>query len=225
MKELTTGFSFSFSDLLEAAKKIILAYSRDKAELSVVGIDPSEAANLQRAYDDFEKTPTDEEMEGCKIALTTKKSALKENVEVNLTKVREFVRNTKGEDSKEYLELDISKIRGQRDYELLRVAIRVVRLLDVTGNPILQGVLQELNNNLTAYELSLDNVTDAELARDISTRERRLTANRLYNLVVRIAEAGKAYYGSIAPDDARYNDYLIFPTAPETTEGGNEEKP
>ncbi|MBI9036883.1 MAG: carboxypeptidase regulatory-like domain-containing protein [Bacteroidales bacterium] len=214
-KEVFKSFNFTFGTLIQKTDDLISSAVRDLVELLKYGLTQETINSTQATRDEFVEMPTDAELVGDKIAVTEAKTTKAEEVREAIKDIENRVGLKYGKKSSQRRKVNAGDLSHLNDAELCRTGYSTVRIatafIDEQGT---MGLTQELIEKLKAatqeFDDLIDQQQDAIKERDISTQERRMKANELYEKIILISDTGKAAF--FGKDEARYNDYVIYNT-------------
>jgi hypothetical protein len=217
-KEVNRIYKMTDADLCMFTSNLVQKIRRDATEFLAKGVDASEVDALETKGNDFEVLPDDLYYSTRVTESQHTKNGLREDLEMQVRELIGIVRVKWGRSSPQVKRFGASGMTTMKDNDFLRIARKSVKLgTDFLTDLADYGWTAAKNTAIetTAQELedALNDVDDKMLERDIKTQERIDEGNDLYITVAKYCELGKIIWQDI--DEARYNDYVIYPEHPE----------
>lgn len=214
-QEVTVNFHMTFGKLVQKSDDIVSSANEDYDVLTGFGVTHQMIDSIVTLRGVFVALPTDVELGAVKVGQTALKDAKAAEVRKAIRQITVRVGLKYGKKSwqvKKFKHGDISQLS---DSDLCRAAGAIVRAAgQMLGDLASVGLTQAIINNLKdlngEFDTLIDLQRDAEKDRDKGTQDRRIAANNLYDAIIKVSEAGKAAFKET--DEARYNDYIIYPT-------------
>lgn len=212
-KESTRNYRLSDAELKQLGDSILSLINRDIVEFNDRGFNPTKQAELANAIQVFSDYPSDEQLEGQKIAATEDKNNARKSVEKSLRTFFLAAENVFGYGTGRHKEFGNTDISRQTDEELVRNA----KILIQTANKYLsqlgtEGITQTkidlLDTQRQVFDSAIDTQKIAIRDRDAATEERINLGNTLYGLVSKYANIGKDIWYDT--NESCYNDYVIY---------------
>lgn len=223
-KEIFREFNLTYGSLIQKADDLMSSAVRDLIDLLKYGLTQETIDTTKLIRDEFVEMPTDAELVGDKIGKTEAKTNKAEELREGIKDIENRVGLKYGKKSWQRRKVNTGELSRLSDAELCRIGYSTARIatgfVDEQGSMgLTQELLDKLKTTTKDFDDLIDLQEDAIKERDISTQERRLKANALYEKIIHISDTGKAAY--FGKDEARYNDYVIYNTASGTriTEG------
>jgi hypothetical protein len=215
LENIQRKFALSYEQVAAKAENLLLAATRDLADLDEYGINSTLLTAFSTKFEDVTSLKIDD--------VWVQEVAIK-NQEVYLTAalLRTMIRGIVGRAALVFGENSL-QVKTFRAEQLTRQSAR--RLIDTAKNVIIKageylsqlavrGLTQDIIDNLEAtlavYETKRAAANSHSDARSIAAQERLIAYNSLYDDMVVIAGAGKLKFGETDP--ARYQDYVIYDT-------------
>ena len=214
-------FNFSYAHLKQVGDNILNLIDRDLVEFTDHGFTPAKRTQLVDAIELFANFPTDEQMDGIKVAATIAKDNARKALEAKMRTMFIAAKNVFTENSGEYREFGNSEISRQTDEELVRTGNLMLASANKYASQLLdEGITVTKIDEFQDAKEKLDDNIDLQLSainnRDTSTENRAKVANVLYHLIVKYCEIGKDIWYETS--EAKYNDYVIYNTPSGTNE-------
>jgi uncharacterized protein YwlG (UPF0340 family) len=215
-KEILIDFNLTYGSLIQKADDLMSSAVRDLVDLIKYGMTQETIDATQLIRDEFVEMPTDAELVGDKIGKTEAKTNKAEELREGIKDIENRVGLKYGKKSWQRRKINAGELSRLSDAELCRIGYSTARIatgfVDEQGSMgLTQQLVDELKTTTQDFDDLIDQQEDAIKERDISTQERRLKANALYEKIIHISDTGKAaYYGT---NEAKYNDYVIYDTA------------
>ena len=210
----TRSYSMSDADLGKTAMGLATSIKRDLTDFATRNITAADVTSFETITDDFNNTPTDEELLGELMEATENKNKTITDIKVAIRPIRnmaELVYKSKGK----YSSFSFEDMDSMTDFETFRLATRVVRvgtkyLADLSPKGLTQAQLTALQALATLLFGQMETVEDKQENRDIETQHRIHKGNMLWEKMVELASIGKSIYADTTP--AKYNDYVLITT-------------
>ena len=221
-KQKLTKFNMSFADLEKLANEKVAALNRDIVEFEKFEILPVE---LQTLIDALVAIPTDEELLADHTEATKQKNKTEEDLSNTMGTIAQHVANSYSDRSSYYRKLGIHNLSQTVDFELKKLADRVVRVAPEILDEFVPGakwshLIAELHVLIDKFVANDKAQHDAEVNRELKTEDRNEAGNNLYEFLVKVCNNGKKIWKG--KSEAKYNDYIIYdtpdPTDPTTTQ-------
>jgi hypothetical protein len=220
--EKQTDFNMSFAELEKTANNIIASVTRDAKEFADFDIT---AKDIQMLLDVFVTVPTDEELKKEQVEATQGKKNVEDTIRQTITTIELHVINKFSNKSSQWRRLGIHNLSKTTDYELKRLAERVIRVSPTlmpefakTGK--WEFEILSLQTEVNDFVIADKAQHDAIVNRGLKTEDRNDAANALYHRIVNVCEIGKKIWKDMS--ETKYNDYVIYdtpaPAAPTTHE-------
>jgi len=225
-------FNFSYEKLYQLGVQIISSMERDIEEFAKYGITEELLNEFRTLNQEFVTSDYDNQLLANQMYKTEQKNIKAEEIRSELYSIMLKIRVHEEKTSITYLQFDNEEIYNFSDYVLasqFRKSIAIIKdALDLFSN---YGFTEELLDNysllLEDFIMSIDEQNVAINLRDISTQERHLKANRVYDLLAKYSYIGRTMWRN---DEARSNDYVIYKTKsikdvsePDDSGGSNQE--
>lgn len=204
-------YNFPDAALLDRTESVIRHFHRDRADLEACGLDYDtvvKLGNLRLRFMDF---PSDDEMAGSWMVVVRKKEEARQALVNALRTVMVAVEKDHGVKSGRYRSFGTRRMADKGDADLLltgRRSVRLCRRMEGLLPSLKEASTLRLAETAQRFEESLHIVQDKVSERDIRTEERVQLGNELYDLMMEVAEAGKAAYQASSP--AKYQEYLNY---------------
>ena len=211
----TRHYPFADANLTPTAKGISTSIKRDIADFASRNITLVTLADFEILIDDFDNTPTDEELLGEWLAATDTKNKTMEAVKIAIRPIRnmaELVYKGKGKYTSFGFE-DMAHMNANDLYQLVKRVVRVGTkcLAELSTQGLTQTQLTALQNMATLLETQIDDAEEKQETRDLETQNRVQKGNALWAKMVELASIGKSIYVDTNP--AKYNDYVLISTS------------
>lgn len=214
--EIILKFNFTYGKLKQIADNMVQLIDRDIAEFTDRGFTPARRAELIAQINTFVSMPNDEQLDGQKQIATENKDLARQNLEVDMRKIINMVRVSFPNSSAHQQEFGNFDLSRQTDEELVRNAnIMKISATNYLSTLSTEGLTTAKITQLGTLTQALDNAIDAQTQainrRNVTTEKRRTEANKLFDMVSKYSEIGKAIFADVSY--AKYNDYVIYNTA------------
>lgn len=185
---------------------------RDIADLLIYNIVIATVNAFEAMVDAFRDLPTDDQWVSDQMLATMVK-------DVEADKLRDFIReimvraeNKWGLDSPQYKKFGTEALAAMEDDALLVCGwmvwdVATNFLIPLMTEGLNAGMLDDLRDQVQAFQNALLAKNDAVGARDLATHNRALEANKLYARMRFLCNYGKQRYWN--NNEAKYNDYLM----------------
>ena len=205
------------ANLIVTAKTKIAFMNRDIAALSGYGITAAVLSNFENMVDDFMNFATDAELLGAQEKVTEEKNATAEQLTDMLTDIRSRVQNKYGFASPQYKLFGFEFLARLQDANLLYTGRQIayicnIYLADLAEYGLTAAHLTNLKNLCDAYEMLMFIQTIKAGERAIAQENRVLLGNKIFEEMSRKSKLAKSAWRTT--DAAKYNDYIIYDTAP-----------
>lgn len=212
-KESTRNYKMSDAELKQHGDNILSLIVKDIVEFNDRGFSPAKQTELENAILTFSDYPSDEQLEGQKIAATEEKNLARKSVEKSMRTFFLAAENVFGYGTGKHKEFGNTDISRHTDDELVRNAKMLIQttnkyLSQLATEGITQTKIDSLETNRRAFDEAIDAQRVAIRERDAATEERINLGNQLYTLVVKYANIGKDIWYDT--NESRYNDYVIY---------------
>lgn len=213
--EINLNFHFTYGKLKQIADNMVQLIDRDIAEFTDRGYTPARRAELVAQINTFINTPSDEQLDGLKQVATENKSLARQNLEIEMRKVISIVKLSFPNSPAHQQEFGNFDLSHCTDEELVRNAnIMKASATTYLSTLAAEGLTAAKISQLGTLAQTLDNAIDAQTQainkRNITTEKRRTEANKLFDLISKYSETGKAIFADVSY--AKYNDYVIYNT-------------
>lgn len=214
--ELKRTYKISDADLPQMSDKTVLFATRDLALLADYGVTTATIEEIEDLSEEMKNKETDQELMADMMIATEEKEAKRELV---LSAIKQIVERAKfkfGEGSSQLRRFGAEMLSKNTDPKLVRVANRVIRtatkyLAELDSEGVKSTLIADLLAKNQQFDASLEVQEDAISDRDIAVQERIALGNNLYAKVVILAGKGKLCF--LETDEARYNDYVLYPSS------------
>lgn len=221
-KEVITVFRFSFAMLKQLCDNMLQLLDRDIVEFTDRGFTPAKRAAFVSQLNAFLAIPSDETLDGMKQTATQNKDNARLALEISMRSIINMVqtvfKNFPGKQA-EFGDFEISR---QSDDELVRNA-KLMKdsatkyLTDLTTEGLTAAKITAFGTLLNTFDTAIDLQNKAITDRNSITENRRIEANKLYEILIEHSNRGKSIFADVS--QAKYSDYVIY----DTPSGTNEE--
>ncbi len=219
-REITAKFNFSYSTLIKIVKEKLQFVLRDIVKFNEFGIVEENINETKQKNEDLENTPTDNELIGVQTIATEVKTARREEVVEKIQKIMRRVKNCFGIGSAIYNRFGTRDLSKMNDAKLLMCAKQVIRvsrlyLSELSLEGLTEEIIVDLATSREVFDKACETQSNAIAERDIVTESRMISANAIYDNLVKYCNTGK----DIWKDDnlAKYNDYILYDTPTSTS--------
>jgi len=193
-----------------------IAIKRDLPDFATRNFTNQNLVDFEKMAGDFNELPTDEELLGEQKDATDNKYKTMNDIKVAIRPIRnmaELVYKSAGK----YTSFNFTDMDGMNDFELYKLANRVVRigtkyLADLAVQGLTQAHLTSLHNLATLLFTQMSTAEEKIETRDLETQHRIQKGNELWEKVVELASIGKSLY--VDTNEAKYNDYVLTSNTP-----------
>lgn len=209
------GYKFADSYLPQLADIIKLLLQRDAVALADYGVTPTIITELFAKRNAFADLPTDYMLSGMMMMATQAKNDKHKELEVGIRRIADRVRLKFGEGHGMYTSLGVGLLSRQPSQELVRTGKSVVSICtQFLAELASEGITAPLLAGITTNATELDDLIDAQRVainnRDLAVFNRITAGNDLYAMIVNLAGKGKSCWHGV--NEAKYNDYVIYPS-------------
>lgn len=213
MERLKLKFNFSYSILLNVARKFNVLIDRDIDELNKYGIYISFIQKLKQKIEECTNFPIDEYFEKQIGIAVARKNIHRTYIQTNIYKVWNSMGIVYGKKSGKYATIfksDLNKWTDTAFCRHIKFVLNSVQEDKIALESIehLQIYIDDLSAALRKLDLAIDEVLQQSAARSVATEQRTVLANELYELLVYLSKTGKSAFQNVSA--ARYEDYLIY---------------
>lgn len=212
----TRSYPMSDADLGKTAMGLATTIKRDATDFATRNITATEVASFENMADDFNNTPTDEELVGELKDATDTKNKTMNDIKVAIRPIRNMA-DLAFKGKGKYSSFAFKDMDSMNDFETFKLATRVVRvgnkhLAELTSQGLTQSQLTALQTLANLLFGQMEVAEDKAENRDIETQNRVQKGNTLWDKMVTLASIGKSLYADTNP--AKYNDYVLITTPP-----------
>lgn len=209
------GYKFADSYLPQLADDIKQSLERDATELADYGVTPTVVIELMAKRTAFAIMPSDNVLTGEMMIATQAKNEKHKELEVGIRRIADRVRLKFGEGHGIYMALSVALLSRQSSRELVNIGRdAVVTCTKHLAELASEGITAPLLATITTLTGELDDLIDGQrLAvkdRDLAVFFRITAGNDLYAMIVNLAGKGKSCWHGV--NEAKYNDYVIYPS-------------
>lgn len=212
-KPIIPHFTFSQDVLIQMAKTKAGFVERDAAEFNKYNITDTWLTTFREKISTMENFPADVELLGSQSVATETKDAAEVKLKNSIRGIMSRATNKFGENSARYRQFGTKGLSHMTDLQLLKCAATVYRIgmayLDqLASEGLTEAILtdlQKLRNEFNDADIAH---SDAVANRDIAAEDRIISANSLYDDLVKLFNTGKTIWANT--HEARYNDYVIY---------------
>ena len=224
-KEVITVFRFSFAMLKQLCDNMLQLLDRDIVEFTDRGFTPAKRAAFVSQLNAFLAIPSDEVLDGMKQTATQNKDNARLALEISMRSIINMVqtvfKNFPGKQA-EFGDFEISR---QKDEDLVRNA-KLMKdsatkyLTDLTTEGLTAAKITAFGTLLNTLDTAIDLLEKAKADRNSITENRRIEANKLYEILIEHSNRGKSIFADVS--QAKYSDYVIYDTPSGTNEEATE---
>lgn len=222
--EETRVFSLDDATLIQRCDTLWGTLTRDMADLSYRNITALTLTNFKAEIDAFRLTDTDIEWQAILSVKVGKKDQSRAELHIKIGDIRNMAENVYGKGKGLYKTFGFTDLDRLDDANYSRAAYRVHRMATkLAGDLGIEGltpaILADLFGAIEQFDEKIDEVDEMIEERDVATQTRVVAANALYRSAKKLAGVGKTHF--LSRDEAKYNDYVLFPepdTDPEEPE-------
>jgi hypothetical protein len=210
------NYHLTDGELALFANSLVLAMTRDLAELGTYSVTIMKIDDLSTLIDEFQAMPDDEILR-TDLSFAAELRDMNKNAVLNpMRSIAVRAKAVFGENSAKYRSMNPGNLSQMTDSKLLIAARQVHLAADNNSVPLaVEGItapyLSSFSAAIDAFEASITGVSNKKIVRDDSSEGKVLKGNVLYSLVVKYCDYGKTVWDGVSP--AKYNDYIIY-TAP-----------
>ncbi len=226
-KEITHKFSFSYSILVQVVKEKLQFVLRDMVKFNEFGILEEHVNDTKQKNENFENMPTDNELVGAQAIATEAKTARREEVIEKIAKIMRRVKNRFGIGSAIYNRFGTHDLTKMNDAKLLMCSKQVIRvsrlyLSELASEGLTEEIIVDLETSRKAFDKTNETQSNAIAERDIVTESRAISANEIYDRLVKYCDTGKDIWKDV--NHAKYNDFILYntPTGTSDEPGAND---
>lgn len=207
-------------ELIQKADDLNSSMTRDAADFADRGVDAIRQGMLTAARTALWNTSTDEEMKGLVTVAVGTKNGYRGELENGLRQFNSMAKiHYKGQGL--YTTFVFTDMTKKNDDDFARQAKHLHKVAtdcldDLANEGLTIEKLGAFSSLLAQYDESINQILDAEKARDLESQLRVERGNHLFDLVMEFANIGKSIYADT--NEAKYNDYVIHDEAPVTEE-------
>ena len=225
MEEVKREYRMSDAELMMFVSNLVHSVLRDAASFTEYGVDAADISAFSALGDSFEVFPPDTYYQAEVGIATDTKDAAREQLILDTRKITNRALAKWDDNYPQYKKFGIKGLTENSDKSLLATA----RLVAITAADYLaelaeEGLTQQIIDDYSLlaqqFENDLNAVYNAVEARDSKTQERIILGNNLYSFVIKYCRFGKTIWDKV--DEAKYNDYVIYPTG---SGGGTPDEP
>ena len=226
--EVKRIFNFDDATLIQRSDALLGSLNRDIADLGYRNITAAVLASFANRIDAFRETDTDVEWQGAISDIVGKKNQKRAELHIKIGTIRNMAQNVYGTAKGIYSSFGFDNLDRLDDNNYVRAAKRVYRmatakLSDLSAEGLTAAQLTDLQADIVDFDNKIDEVDAKEEERDLATQTRITTANELYRTAKKLSGIGKTHY--LSRDEAKYNDYVLFPEPDSDTEADTDPLP
>lgn len=223
-KEITTLFRFPFSKLKQLCDNMLQLLDRDLVEFTDRGFTPAKRAVFANQINAFVAIPSDEVFDGMKQTATQNKDNARLALEIAMRSIVNMAQSVFKNFPGKQAEFGNFEISRQKDDELVRNAklmkdAATKYLTELTAEGLTAAKITALETLRTTFDTTIDLQNKAVTDRNEVTEQRRIEANKLYEILMDHSNRGKSIFADVS--QAKYSEYVIY----DTLSGTNEDIP
>lgn len=223
-KEITTLFRFPFSKLKQLCDNMLQLLDRDLVEFTDRGFTPAKRAVFANQINAFVAIPSDEVFDGMKQTATQNKDNARLALEIAMRSIVNMAQSVFKNFPGKQAEFGNFEISRQKDDELVRNAklmkdAATKYLTELTAEGLTAAKITALETLRTTFDTAIDLQNKAVTDRNEVTEQRRIEANKLYEILMDHSNRGKSIFADVS--QAKYSEYVIY----DTLSGTNEDIP
>lgn len=215
MKKQNTNRAYNFpdSDLYVQCMERISYAKRDSKEFDSYAYTGHKINQFEKWCQQFANLPTDDELVGTQMEMTTKKNIAREKLKTAIRSVMTRVASLYHKRSGHYRKFGVAKMNDMSDAKLLLCGRRVVRVSNKMISFLVETGLRPTHIDSVQkagafFENTIHIQQDKISDRDISVETRVDIGNKIYDELVAICEIGKDIWTE--KNKAKYENYCIY---------------
>ena len=223
-KEIVVQFNFTFSKLKQLCDNMLQLLDRDLVEFTDRGFTPAKRAVFANQINAFVAIPSDEVFDGMKQTATQNKDNARLALEIAMRSIVNMAQSVFKNFPGKQAEFGNFEISRQKDDELVRNAklmkdAATKYLTELTAEGLTAAKITALETLRTTFDTTIDLQNKAVTDRNEVTEQRRIEANKLYEILMDHSNRGKSIFADVS--QAKYSEYVIY----DTLSGTNEDIP
>ncbi len=212
-QHINREYNFPDSELYTQSMERLSYIKRDYKEFDSYAYTGSKIKQFEKWCKEFADLPTDHELVGTQMEMTSKKNAAREKLKTAIRSVMTRVASKYHRKSGHYRKFGTIKMNDMSDPQLLLCGRRVVRVshkmisfLVETG--LRPNHIDEVQKAAANFENSLHIQQDKISDRDIAVEIRTELGNQLYRELILVCDIGKDIWAE--SNKSKYENYCVY---------------